>query len=224
MSRALIIANAPGPWSLPPEVMTLSAPMVDTDAAGWDTMRETLWVPYAPYFQAGERRDHVLLPENPDAVMVVQSERTIGMKAGMPVIELMSSGLARRKPWKCVTTGDTQGTIGSGVIRNLPTVTCYWFSATIEGTKLVIPYPAVPPETFGWQAYAGDNSTQGWYIIKRDVDPLPIITGTVTALELPPTIGGAATRASANADPRPALCAVVDYYVYDPSSTVPPLN
>lgn len=224
MSRALIISNKPGPWSLPPEVMTLAAPMVDTNAAGWDVMRETLWVPYSPYFKPGERRDHVLLPENTAAVMVVQGERVIGIKGGLPVIELMSQGLAQVKPWKCVTTGDTQGTVGSGVLRNLPTVTCYWFSATIEGTKLVIPWPAVPPETFGWQALSGNNSTQGWYIIKRDVDPLPVITGTVAAYDGAATISGNTTRTSANVSPRPALCSVVDYYVYDPAATVPTGN
>ena len=226
MSRALIISNAPGPWSLPPEVMTLTAPSVDTNAEGWDTMRETLWVPYSPYFTAGERRDHVLLPALNAAVMVVQNERVVGIKAGLPVIELTSMGLAQEKPWKCVTTADTQGTVGAGgVTRNLPTVTCYWFSETLEGTKLYIPWPAVPPETFGWQAKAlqsGIANPNGWIIVKRDVDPLPVICGATAGPWKDATMNGGNSRSDANAAPQPRLCSVVDYYVYDFINTTPP--
>lgn len=221
-----IISRVPGPWSNPPCIQVLAVPSVDTDSGGWDTMRETLLVPYTPFFKAGERRDHMLDPRaQPFARMVAQFERTVGSFGGYPIVELTSLGLAREKPWKCVNTGDTQGTIGSGVTRNLPTVTCFWFSTELEGTKLIVPFPAVPPETFGWAALSGNSGGgQGWYIIKRDVDPLPVITGTWPPLELAATIGGNTTRTSANLNPRPTLCGVIDYYVYDPLTTVPPYD
>lgn len=227
-SRARIISSQPGPWSFPPAVMTLKAPAVDTEAAGWDVMREELLVPYTPYFAAGERRDHVLLPNLPNAIMVVQNERTIGHKGGYPVIELTSWGLARAKPWKATTSGDSQGTTGSstGLTRDLPTVNVYWFSATLEGTKIYVPWPAVPPETFGWQALGGtkeETNNRGWFLTRRDVEPLPIICGATAGPWKDGALGGN-TRPDANAAPQPTLCMVSDFYVYDYATNVPPAD
>lgn len=225
-SRARIISSRPGPWSHPPEVMTLRAPEVDTDAPGWDVMRERLLVPYTPFFHPGERRDHVLLPHKPDAIMVVQTERTIGFHAGYPVVELTSYGVAGTKPWKCVLNHGSQGQVGSteGAIRDLPTVNCYWFSTSLEGSKLIVPYVAVPPDTFDWPNQTGTSGLDnnwGWYIIRREVDPLPVATG-----ETDPTpwtdFVTSTSRPNGNKEPRPRLCAVVDYYVYDWLNPLPP--
>lgn len=228
MSRIRIIAKTPGPWSIPPEIMTLERPRVDTLVEGWDTMRETLWVPFTPYFTKGERRDHVLLPEILGAKLVVQDERQIGTRGGFPVIELTSLGLARTKPWKIVTDADSQGEVAASTLtRNVPTVTVYWFSETLVDTKSVIPYNAVPPETFNWQAKGGttgEENNQGWYLIGRTVEPLPIATGRVSGAPWLDTNfpTGGTTTTDVNIEPRPGMCFVTDRYAYDPVNTLPP--
>ncbi len=230
MSRIRIIAKLPGPWSTPPEIMTLEKPRVDTLVEGWDTMRETLWVPYTPYFAKGERRDHVLLPEILGAKLVVQDERQIGTRGGYPVIELTSLGLARNKPWKIVTDADSQGQVAaSSLTRNVPTVTVYWFSDTLVDTKSVIPYNAVPPETFNWQAKGGttgESNNEGWYLIGRTIEPLPVDTGRVSGapwLDTNFPTGGTVSTA-VNLAPRPSFCFVTDRYAYDPVNVLPPNN
>jgi hypothetical protein len=229
-SRIRIISRHPGPWSTPPDIMVLERPKVDTLVEGWDVMRETLWVPHTPYFAKGERRDQVLLPEIMGATLVVQDERQVGTKGGYPIIELTSLGLARTKPWKIVTDADTQGQIGAeGVTRNIPTVTVYWFSSTLVDTKSAIPYPAVPPETFNWQAKggtSGQENEEGWYLIGRTVEPLPIDTGRVSGAPWFDTNypGGGTTSTAVNLAPRPALCMVTDRYAYDFVNDLPPNN
>lgn len=219
------ISTKPGPWSSPPTVMCLSKPVVETSPTGWDIMRERLWVPYSPFFAAGERRDHMLdARAQPFAHMLAQEERVVDFKGGFPVVELLSLGFAREKPWTIQTTHDSQGEVGSagGVTRNLPTFTLTWFSESLADTKTVIPSPAVPPETFGWDAYSittGLPNNVGFILIKRDVDPLPVINGSTPQAV---TDAGGFTRANANLAPRPTLCKVVDYYVYDFTDTVPP--
>lgn len=224
-TRVIHRSTAPGPWSSPPDVAVLSLPVVETLPSGWDQMRERLLVPYAPYFAPGTRREHALDDRAlPFATMLSQEERVVGFSGPWPIIELTSQGFAREKPWIIQTTGDYQGEVGSvsGVARNYPTVTVTWFSDSLQQTKTVIPQPAVPPETFGWQALSitsGLPNNEGWILVKRDVDPLPVITGSSA---VPETNAGNVTRASANLNPRPTLCKVVDYYVYDPENTLPP--
>lgn len=220
-----IISRGPGPWSAAPQVLSLACPVVETSPSGWDIMRERLWVPYSPYFAAGERRD-MMLDERaqPFAHMLAQEERVVDFKGGFPVIELLSLGFAREKAWTIQTTQDSQGEVGSvgGVIRNLPTFTLTWFSETLEDTKTVIPSPAVPPETFGWDAVSitsGLPNNVGFILIKRDVDPLPVINGSTPQAQ---AVSGGVTRANANLHPRPTLCKVVDYYVLDFTDATPP--
>jgi hypothetical protein len=230
MSRIRIIAKHAGPWSTPPEIMTLDKPKVDTLVEGWDIMRETLWVPYTPFFSKGARRDHILLPEILGAKLIVQDERQIGTRGGFPVIELTSLGLARTKPWKIVTDADSQGQVGSSnLLRNIPTVTVYWFSDTLVDTKSVIPYNAVPPETFNWQAKggnSGNSNNEGWYLIGRTVEPLPVNTGRASGAPwLDPTFpDGGTTSTEVNLAPRPAFCFVTDRYAYDFFNGLPPNN
>lgn len=220
-----VIATKPGPWSDPPAIMVLAKPVVETTPSGWDSMRERLLVPYSPYFAPGQRRDHMLDERaQPFAHMIMQEERIVGFKGQWPEVELVSLGFAREKPWTIQTTADSQGEVGSsgGVIRNLPTFTLVWFSATLEDTKAVIPSAAVPPETFGWQAVAitsGLGNNYGFVLVKRDIDPLPVMTGS-TPQAAPGSSGS--TRANANLNPRPTLCRVTDYYVYDMVNALPP--
>lgn len=219
-SRNRIISRLPTPHD--GAVMTLSAPLVDTSSDSWDVVRETLWVPYSPYFAAGTRRDEAINPvmtgaPSLDAKLVVQYERILRHVGGYPVIELTSLGLARDKPFKIVTDGDVQGQIGSweGVVRNLPTVTVYWFSETLMDTKSMVPRPGVPPETFGWAASAGSEGV-GWYFIGRTIEPLPVITGSL------PAQSGSTPFDTPNETPRPSFCFVTDRYVYDFNSDMPP--
>lgn len=214
-SRVRIISRLPTPHD--GAVMTLGRPEVDTSSDNWDVMRERLWVPHSPYFQAGDRRDHILQPQLMGARMMVQSERVVDILAGYPVIELTSLGLAQTKPWKIVTDGDVQGSIGTwdGVIRNLPTVTVYWFSDTLMDTKSMVPRPGVPPETFGWAASAGSGGV-GWYLIGRTIEPLPVVTGSRAAQS------GLTPFDTPNVLPRPTFCFVTDRYVYDFNSDLPP--
>lgn len=214
-SSVRIISRLPTPHD--GAVMTLSAPSVDMSSDSWDVMRETLWVPHSPYFAAGERRDHVLQPALMSARMVVQYERVIDIKAGYPVIELTSLGLARAKPFKIVIDGDVQGQVGTwdGVIRNLPTVTVYWFSDTLMDTKSMVPRAGVPPYTFNFAAMAGSAGV-GWYFIGRTIEPLPVITGSL------PAQSGLTPFDTPNQAPAPSLCFVTDRYVYDFANNLPP--
>lgn len=227
VTRTLVISTKPGPWSSPPAVMVLSKPVVETTPSGWDSMRERLLVPFSPYFAPGERRDHMLDERaQPFAHMLMQEERVVGFRGQWPEVEVVSLGFAREKPWTIQTTADSQGQVGSagGVTRNLPTFTLVWFSETLEDTKTVIPSAAVPPETFGWQAMAittGAGNNSGFVLVKRDIEPLPIMTGSKPKAQAD---GGGVTRVNANLFPEPTLCRVTDYYVYDFINTLPPNN
>lgn len=219
-----IIYSKPGPWSAVPEVAVLAKPIIEAGPNGWDSMREKLLVPFSPYFECGERREHMLDPRTaPFARMLMQEERVVGYHGPWPIVEVTSLGFAREKPWIIQTTQDTQGTVGGGALyRNLPTVTVTWFSETLVDTKSIIPGASVPPETFGWDALSlvsGGGNPQGWVIVKRDVDPLPVITGSRPEVTID---AGNVIRTSANLHPRPTLCKVVDYYVYDFIDLLPP--
>jgi hypothetical protein len=223
-SRVRVISRLPGPWD--GQAMTLEKPKVDSDVNTWDRIVETLWVPRVPWLLPGDRRDQELLPAVGNAVLVVQNERVVGVKAGFPVVEIESLGILGDKPWKATLTQDTTGEIGtSGLLRNFPTVTVAWFSKTLEGVKAYVPWTSVPPETFGFQALAGDNTLtpwQGWVHSRRDVDALAVRTGSAPGPWKSTTINGGGTRPDAATTPRPTLCAVVDTYIYVPANTLPP--
>ncbi len=151
----------------------------------------------------------------------------VGFHGPWPIVELLSLGFAREKPWIIQLTQDTNGSVGTGegVTRNLPTITLTWFSETLESTKTVVPAPAVPPETFEWWNLSitsgAPGGDAGWMLIKRDVDPLPIMTGSTPQAQ---PVNGNISRTNANLEPRPKLCKVIDYYVYDPLYPLPPNN
>jgi hypothetical protein len=235
-----LISAKPGPWSDPPDVMCLSKPVVETTPGGWDIMREKLLVPYSPYFEVGTRRDHMLDERaQPFAMMYAQDERVVGYKGQWPEVELTSIGFAREKPWSASIDGDTDGDFGGlGIYRANPTVTVVWFSETLQSTIDCIPWPCVPPETFGWPAMAYNQitipgpstRTQGWLLIKRNIVPVPAMYGTSkeiwrAAYANGTTNGGPSgtpeLRTNANIHPRPTLCMVTDHYVYKPRYPAP---
>lgn len=167
----------------------LRFPVKQTPAEGWDLLTERLWVPYSPFFTKGAARtDH-----EGQGAFFVQDETVVEYYAGLPVIELVSRGIAdvNNKPYKSAFHGatlvDADSNYSSTWWKPDHARVEIWGVSLTQPSVFLPSTPLVPPVTYGlpetpWSrvnvAVITVDGTpewrgQGWLLEDRQIDTLP---------------------------------------------------
>jgi hypothetical protein len=165
--------------------IVVGCPHLEQPATGWDVLRETLWLPHPYFIPRGSFRD----PPGPEGgTFITQDQRILEWKAGRPMVELISLGIANQdgKDYKIDGSASISEDFSladwSYTIWRLayPRVTKLWVSLVTPSLGAVN-LPTVPPETFGlpvtpWgMTYVepGNWSAGGWIAESRTPQQLP---------------------------------------------------
>ena len=164
-------------------------PMIESPAVGWDTLVETLWLPHPYFIRRGDLRE---APPPESGLFVVQDFRTVGWRAGKPLVEVISLGICQLdgKDYKLECSGSlsedlslSSGDYISPTIWRVgyPRVTKLWVSLTTPAVLSHVGIASVPPDTFGiggspWSiAWVSPTSwtASGWVGESRNPQQLP---------------------------------------------------
>lgn len=165
-------------------------PTLEMPATGWAGLREVLWLPHPYWIKRGDLRD---APAPESGLFVVQDLRTLEWRAGCPLVEVYSLGIAQQdgKDYKIEATGSLSEdlSLASGVYVTPPTIWRYgyprvtklWVSLTTPSIYDHVGVPSAPPETFGlptttWaMAWVSETdwSAIGWVGESRSLQKLP---------------------------------------------------
>lgn len=135
-------------------------PKLEQPATGWDVLTEKLWVPHPYFLRRGDLRDG---PPPESGLFVVQEMPVVEWRAGRPIVEVTSLGIACQdgKDYKIEGSGAinedlslASGEYLAATIWRLgyPRVTKTWVSLTTPAISDHVLVASVPPETFGWPA------------------------------------------------------------------------
>lgn len=161
---------------------------LELPSTGWDTLRERLWLPHPFWVKKGDVREG---PEPEGGSFIVQDLRVVDWRAGKPILEVVSLGVATQagKDFK-VSLGNAGVSEDLSLMVNptftiwrksYPRVTKLWVSMTTPSVYDHAGVGSVPPETFGlggaaWSSiWLADNNwaASGWMGEDRQIDKLP---------------------------------------------------
>jgi len=182
------------------ELIPVGCPQAESLATGWDILREEFWAGSINAIQRGQTRTFE------DGTYIVQDIRVGEYRAGKPMLEVTSLGIAGGyKDYKIFASGmvaeDTSLAYAtSDIWRNTnPRVTKLWLSTTVPSIVAHVGIPSVPPILFG---YPGD----AWSF-------LPIITDSVVVgWDADGWVGESRTP---DLLPGSTYCMVTDVWIYD---------
>ena len=165
--------------------IVIGNPKPEMPASGWDLLKETLWLPHPYFIRRGDVRDG---PPPESGYFVVQDFNITDWRAGCPIVEVISLGIAQRdgKDFKLECTGGISEDFGLAALltiwrKSYTRVTKQWVSLTTPRIQDHVGVPSMPPDTFGiggapWaMAYvAPDNwAASGWIGENRTPQQLP---------------------------------------------------
>lgn len=138
----------------------IECPLLEQPATGWDVLVEKFWVPNEYWFKRGDIREGSK-PEN--GTFIVQDSRVIAWKAGRPIVEVTSFGIALSdgKDFKleCSSSISEDLSLASGAYlsptiwrASYPRVTKLWVSLTTPAVFDHVLVASLPPDTFGLPA------------------------------------------------------------------------
>lgn len=154
----------------------IGTPKLEQPATGWDTLHETLCLPHPFWLRKGMERDG---PGPEGGRFWVQDMNVVEWRAGRPVVEVVSLGLATQdgKDYKleCSATVSEDMTLTVNAPHNLwrtqyVRVSKQWVSPGPVSVLDHVNVPSLPPDTFGLPAatwamswIAEDNwNASGW--------------------------------------------------------------
>lgn len=162
---------------------------LEMPATGWDVLKETLWLPHPYFIKRGDLRDG---PAPESGLFVVQDLAIKGWKAGRPIMEVISLGIAQRdgKDYKIEGSSSLSEdlSLASGLYLSAtiwrvgyPRVTKLWVSPTTPALSDHVGVAYAPPETFGygngaWEiawTSASNWTAAGWIGESRNPQQLP---------------------------------------------------
>lgn len=163
-------------------------PSLEMPAVGWDVLREVAWLPHPYWLKRGDIRD---APPPESGLFVVQDLRILEWRAGKPIVEIFSLGIATQdgKDYKLECSGSISEDLGLAINPISPTiwrsayprVTKLWVSLTTPAIYAHVNVSSMPPDTFGiggaaWSMawVAPDNwVANGWIGESRVPQQLP---------------------------------------------------
>lgn len=184
--------------------IVIGNPKLEMPATGWDVLKEKLWLPHAYFIRRGDVRDG---PPPESGYFIVQDFNTVEWRAGCPIVEVISLGIACQdgKDYKLECTHGITEDLGLAATttttiwrKSYSRVTKQWVSLTTPSVTAHVNVPSEPPDLFGLPSglwgmsfVAADNwSASGWIGENR------------TPLQLPGS----------------KACLVTDTWLYDPGN------
>jgi hypothetical protein len=188
------------------QAIQIECPLLEQPATGWDMLQEKFWVPHPYWFKRGDIREG---PAPEGGTFVVQDSRVTGYKAGRPIVEVSSIGIALQdgKDYKLEGSGSisedlslASGDAGFPTIwrKAYPRVTKLWVSLTTPSIYGHVGIAYAPPETFG-------ISNHSWYMTWVDATDWTA-SGWMGESRVPQQLPGS------------KACLVTDTWIYDPGN------
>ena len=185
MSFTRVIGNQP-PTD---QAIQIECPLLEQPATGWDMLQEKFWVPHPFWFKRGDVREG---PAPEGGTFIVQDSRVVAYKAGRPIVEVTSIGIAMQdgKDFKLecsASLGEDLSLASGGYLSptiwrlTYPRVTKLWLSLTTPAIFDHVGVASLPPDTFGiggapWSmawVSATDWAASGWMGESRVPQQLP---------------------------------------------------